>query len=250
MPSQYPESIDLYREKADGVDVVTAVDFNNLQDAITAIETELGTEPRGTYTSVASALTEKVSKSGDVMRGYLDMGFFRITHVGAPTAGDDAATRTYVDGVVSINNQVVCPWIVDVNPLTTLHNSGWSYVTWNTAATSPIGFVGYTRNSSGTQGDWLEVPVVIGAGSWAVELVHATSADAGIVHLFLDDTAIGTIDTYSNDSPPVFGASGVVTGIVVARDGKHVLRLAVDSKSSSSSGYAVRLQCLQMRRIS
>lgn len=79
-----------------------AADINNLQDAVVAIETELGTNPRGPYTSVGAGLAAKVSRAGDTMTGNLAMGNNRITGLGAPVADSDAATRLYVDQQVDV----------------------------------------------------------------------------------------------------------------------------------------------------
>lgn len=45
MPSNYPEAIDQFTTKTDGVSVVAAADINNLQDAVVAIQTTLGPNP-------------------------------------------------------------------------------------------------------------------------------------------------------------------------------------------------------------
>ena len=49
--------------------------------------------------TLTTAIAAKVSKSGDTMSGALAMGSNKITGLGTPTAGTDAATKTYVDGV-------------------------------------------------------------------------------------------------------------------------------------------------------
>jgi hypothetical protein len=97
MATSYPNAIDSYTTKTDGVDTVSAAHINDPQDAIVAIETELGTNPRGPYASVGAGLAAKVSKAGDSMTGNLAMGNNRVTGLGAPTADGDAATKLYVD---------------------------------------------------------------------------------------------------------------------------------------------------------
>lgn len=73
MSSNYPNSIDSYSAKEDGVDVIAASHINNLQDAIVAIETELGTTPKGNYTSVANALAK--------LQGYELFGPYRLMDI-------------------------------------------------------------------------------------------------------------------------------------------------------------------------
>jgi hypothetical protein len=62
MPSTYPTTLDSYSTKTDGVDDVMAEDVNNLQDAVVAIETELGTNPVTDWTD----WTPVVTQSGNV----------------------------------------------------------------------------------------------------------------------------------------------------------------------------------------
>jgi hypothetical protein len=51
MSTDYPGALDSYTTKTDGVDDVLASHINDLQDAVVAIETELGTQPRHTDTT-------------------------------------------------------------------------------------------------------------------------------------------------------------------------------------------------------
>jgi hypothetical protein len=52
-------------------------------------------------TAAQSALNAKLSLSGGTMSGAIAMGTSKITGLGAPTDANDAATKTYVDGVVT-----------------------------------------------------------------------------------------------------------------------------------------------------
>ncbi|KKN57463.1 hypothetical protein LCGC14_0561750 [marine sediment metagenome] len=52
MSTDYPGALDSYADKVDGVDDVLAAHINNPQDAIEAIEAELGTDPAGTFATV------------------------------------------------------------------------------------------------------------------------------------------------------------------------------------------------------
>ena len=52
MTTDYPGALDSYSTKVDGVDDVLAAHINNPQDAIEAIEAELGTDPAGTFATV------------------------------------------------------------------------------------------------------------------------------------------------------------------------------------------------------
>ena len=51
-------------------------------------------------TTVTNNLAGKLSKTGGTMSGAIDMGSSKITSLGTPTAGTDATTKTYVDGIL------------------------------------------------------------------------------------------------------------------------------------------------------
>src|SRR5512139_45282 len=60
----YPSSLDNFTAKTDNVDDVMAQDVNELQTAIEAVETELGTDPAGTVTDVKTRLSTVISSGG------------------------------------------------------------------------------------------------------------------------------------------------------------------------------------------
>lgn len=62
MSTSFPGGIDAYTTKVDNVDDVQAVDINDPQDAIVAIETELGTDPAGAFTDVKTRLLNMVAE--------------------------------------------------------------------------------------------------------------------------------------------------------------------------------------------
>jgi hypothetical protein len=67
--SGYPDSIDNYGVVADNVDYVEAGHINQLNDAVHKIETELGTDPKGSYNSVKDAIDSKASKVSNPTNG-------------------------------------------------------------------------------------------------------------------------------------------------------------------------------------
>src|SRR4030067_2536637 len=60
----YPASIDNFTAKVDDVDDVMAQDVNEMQTAIKAIETELGTDPAGSGTDGKTRLSTAISDAG------------------------------------------------------------------------------------------------------------------------------------------------------------------------------------------
>ena len=82
---------------------------SNLSDAITdeASARAAGDTANSDYTDTEVA--KKVSKSGDTMSGNLNMDTKKVTGLGAPSAGTDAATKTYVDNLVAGVDLSVAP---------------------------------------------------------------------------------------------------------------------------------------------
>ncbi|RMD64982.1 hypothetical protein D6833_03605 [Candidatus Parcubacteria bacterium] len=64
MATNYPAGLDSFTTKTDGVDEVVAADVNNLQDAVAAIEAELGTDPAGSVTDVKTRLAVALNDDG------------------------------------------------------------------------------------------------------------------------------------------------------------------------------------------
>lgn len=60
----YPNTIDSYTANTDNVDDVIAADVNELQTAIVAIETELGTLPKGSAADLKTRLAHSINNAG------------------------------------------------------------------------------------------------------------------------------------------------------------------------------------------
>lgn len=60
----YPASLDSFTTKTDDVTEVLAAHINDIQTALVAVETELGTDPAGTLTDVKTRLLKSLSTAG------------------------------------------------------------------------------------------------------------------------------------------------------------------------------------------
>jgi len=63
----YPGTLDDFTARTDGSDDVVAADINELQTAIEAIETELGTDPAGSLTDVKTRLIKSLDANGNIV---------------------------------------------------------------------------------------------------------------------------------------------------------------------------------------
>ncbi|HEY4000398.1 MAG TPA: hypothetical protein VGO93_16105 [Candidatus Xenobia bacterium] len=90
MSSVYPGALDNLPDVADG-EVIEASIENGQSDAVNAIETTLGINPQGSYSTVAAAVVGKLDIASANMTGNT------ITNLGTPVNPSDAATKSYVD---------------------------------------------------------------------------------------------------------------------------------------------------------
>lgn len=97
MTTNYPAGLDSYVAKVDGVDDVMAAHVNNMQDAIVAIETELGTQPRHTDT-VAPTVNDD---SGDD---------YSVGTIWTDTTNDRIYVAIDVTAGAAIWKMIACPW--------------------------------------------------------------------------------------------------------------------------------------------
>lgn len=134
------------------------------------------------------------------------------------------------------------PWLIDVDVFMTpiLQTS------WNTIAANASAIHNGSMDSAATQNNEINFDVILGAGTWTVELMHITAANRGIYTLALTGSDIGTIDGYS--ASPTYNVRSSITSVAVATSGKKRLRLKMATKNGSSSNYAGSIQHLQLRR--
>jgi hypothetical protein len=64
--SAYPGGIDQFSRKTDNVDTILANDINELQSSIESVETELGTDPSGSFTTVKARLDDLDSQLDNI----------------------------------------------------------------------------------------------------------------------------------------------------------------------------------------
>jgi hypothetical protein len=71
MPAAYPSTLKTFTQLVDGVDDVLAAHPNERGDEITAIETELGTNPRGTAADVKARLDASQNSDGTIKNDHI-----------------------------------------------------------------------------------------------------------------------------------------------------------------------------------
>lgn len=127
----------------------------------------------------------------------------------------------------------------------------WSYDsiaqgTWGVGISSSAIMCGWITNSSNADADELHFKVYLDAGTYSFRMMVREAADRGIVDIYLDAVEIASFDWYA-----AAGASNVVkteTGIVVGAAGLYTLKLKIDGKNGSSSGYKLYCQYIALWR--
>lgn len=74
--ADYPSAIKTFTEKQDGVDTILAEHINSPQSEIEAIETELGTNPKGSAADLKTRLAVKLTDAGTIK--HYDSGWFLV----------------------------------------------------------------------------------------------------------------------------------------------------------------------------
>jgi hypothetical protein len=107
---------------------------------------------------------------------------------------------------------------------------------WMRFPKSAVGFTYSTVGAlSGAQNDEIVFPVGLRAGTWKLILAYQAESNKGIVTVYLDAVSKGTRDMYEASA---FVRVNEVTSIAVAAAGWYDLKLKMETKNASSSGYA------------
>ena len=107
----------------------------------------------------------------------------------------------------------------------------------------------WSYNDTGGLGKYLELPsVVLQAGTYDIEYVHHTDASNMMLQFTLDGAATGFDPLECYSAAPVSDVSSVFSGIVVAADGVHALRMTTTDDGVVPAGGYIEPQGLIFRR--
>lgn len=87
--------------------------------------------------------------------------------------------------------------------------------------------------------------VPLTAGTWALDVIYWQYTNSAIFTVSIDGTTVGTIDTYGASTANVVGT---ITGITVASSKMALVKFAASTKNASSTGYAVRISHIALRK--
>ena len=214
-------------------------------DTLNELASALGNDANYS-TTITTALAGKLPLAGGTMSGAIDMGTYKVTSMGTPTASTDAATKGYVDGVTIAPSNLTGP-ITSVGSATTIASqtgTGTKFVV-DTSPTlvTPVLGVATATSINGTTIPSTKT-LVVTTDSLAV---HAATTSAQLAGIISDETGsgalvFGTAPTLSNTvlSGTLSANSSVGTnGYVLSSTGTGVQWIAAPSglpSQTSNSG--------------
>lgn len=103
----------------------------------------------------------------------------------------------------------------------------------------------YRLQNTFTQGDWISWDILLRKGTWTMQMLGERNTGLGIGTIYYGGNIVGTIDEYG-----AFDANHRYTlaGIVVPSTRERELKIAVDTKNASSSGYGYYIMAVSFLR--
>jgi len=160
------------------------------------------------------------------------------------TTGVAIAGTTSIEGNFTASGITnLTPWLIDIDVFMT----PISHVNWNNVIVNTSAVYNAYQKSSGVQNDEINFDVVLGAGTWDIEVMHAIDSDRGIYTVYLDDLNCGVFSGYTGLTLFV-NSKSTISGIVISETKNYRLKLRMESKIAFSTGYYGAIQHIQLRR--
>ena len=105
-----------------------------------------------------------------------------------------------------------------------------------TSNSSQVGCILFWNNSD-TDGDNVIFKTILSKGTYSLAFLYVQASYGGIAKIDLDGALVLTQDTYLNITQ--FNLRAIATGIVVSESGFKDIRVRVDGKHASSTGYSI-----------
>jgi hypothetical protein len=103
----------------------------------------------------------------------------------------------------------------------------------------------YSAGSGSTTGGYLEWPITVDSGTYALMAITSFGNNRAIITIKLDGSSLGTIDMYAASTTPTLSR---LTSIAIATAGRKTLRVEITGKNASSSAYSCLITRLALTR--
>jgi hypothetical protein len=172
-----------------------------------------------------------------VVYDYIDAGDYDITLAGA--------SDLYIVNGGEVETDPVYPAYASVTPETRRVLSG----NWTVGNSSNARHSWYLYNSSFADTDSIEFDIFIGAGTYDLEMVGQYNSDQPIIDVYVDGVEVGTVDLYGPGTPFILNEEiQIADNLVIGESGNHIIRVTIDGKNASSSGYALDIGAIYLKR--
>ena len=123
------------------------------------------------------------------------------------------------------------PWTIFIDVFMTPKSN----INWDTLIINSLWVHCGTKQSSTAQNDEITWDIVLGAGTWSIELMFVKLNSGGIFSVQFDSVEVGTIDSYLSST--VHNSRSSLIGIVIPKTKKIELKLKMATKNTNSSSY-------------
>lgn len=120
-------------------------------------------------------------------------------------------------------------------------NGTWSYITHNSLVSNA-----YYRNSTESDGDYLDFNVFLSTGTYVINLLCMKYGSAGIIDFLVDGVEVGSIDTYSVAT--IYNSLYTSPAFKITSSGLKKLRVIIDGKHAGSASYNAAIVYLGLSR--
>lgn len=209
MATTFPTTVDSFATNVDGVSIVTAADMNNVQDAITALETFVGVNPAPTYLNTALALVRRAADGDIAAQDIVAVGQLISTAIGGGTISGLYINSTTPAMALRKSNAAANEKLWDVY----LAATQAIVRLVNDAENSATDIITITRTGITGSSVAFSIPVSV-AGALVASSGVAAPRSGGSALFALDSTATGSAISIAVDATAQpFGAANNIGGM-------------------------------------
>jgi len=184
-------------------------------------------------TTVTNNLAGKLSKTGGTMSGAIDMGSSKITSLGTPTAGTDATTKTYVDGILGSATAAASSATAAATSASSAATSATSSANSATAASTSASSAATSATSSANSATAAASSATAAASSATAAATSASSASTSA-----SSAATSATSSATSASAALTSANSAATSATSSANSATAASTSASSAATSASSAA------------